>query len=164
MLRESLCGDGWTIKEKGAAGGYPASAPCSVLSVLMEQKRIDDLYYRENEKQAYACLEKDYEFIKNFSVSGEHMQQDCVDLVFYGIDTVAEIYLNGSKIGVTKNMHRTYRFAVKDTMKVGANELRIVFESPLRYIREFRSAENKSTDYAPTGCTPAKILVASSLL
>lgn len=154
MLRESLCGDGWTIKEKGAAGGYPASAPCSVLSVLMEQKRIDDLYYRENEKQAYACLEKDYEFIKNFSVSGEHMQQDCVDLVFYGIDTVAEIYLNGSKIGVTKNMHRTYRFAVKDTMKVGANELRIVFESPLRYIREFRSAENKSTDYAPTGCTP----------
>ena len=154
MLRESLCGDGWLIKEKGAVAGFDAKSPCSVLSVLMEQGKLDDLYYRENEKQALAPLEKDYEFIKNFSVSGEHMQQDCVDLVFYGLDTVSEIFLNGKKIGSTKNMHRTYRFSVKDTMRVGANELRIVFESPLRYVREFRPAENKKTSFAPTGALP----------
>ena len=53
MLKESLCGEGWLVREKGAASGYKAKAPCSVLSVLMEQKQIDNIYYRENEKNAF---------------------------------------------------------------------------------------------------------------
>ena len=93
MLKESLCGDGWTVREKGAASGYEAKAPCTVLSVLRENNKIDDIFYRENEERAKACLEKDYEFIKRFNVSGEHMQQDSVELVFYGLDTSAEIFL-----------------------------------------------------------------------
>jgi len=151
MLKESLCGEGWLVREKGAASGYKAKAPCSVLSVLMEQKQIDNIYYRENEKNAFACLEKDYEFIKNFSVSGEHMQQESVELVFYGLDTCTEIYLNDELLGRTRNMHRTYRYQVKDKIRVGANELRIVFESPLRFISEYRPEDNKKSDYTPTG-------------
>lgn len=153
MLKESLCGDGWTVREKGAASGYEAKAPCTVLSVLRENNKIDDIFYRENEEGAKACLEKDYEFIKRFNVSGEHMQQDSVELVFYGLDTSAEIFLNGSRLGAARNMHRTYRFDVKEKLHVGSNELCIAFESPLRFIREYTPGQGKDSDYTPTGST-----------
>ena len=109
MLKESLCGDGWTVREKGAASGYEAKAPCTVLSVLRENNKIDDIFYRENEEGAKACLEKDYEFIKRFNVSGEHMQQDSVELVFYGLDTSPPPLQNG-QTKTTMCLHRTYLY------------------------------------------------------
>lgn len=42
-------------------------------------------------------------------------------LKFDGIDTVADIYLNGTKIGSADNMHMSYEFPV--TLKAGENEL-----------------------------------------
>lgn len=41
-----------------------------------------------------------------------------VDLVFYGVDTVADILLNGSPLGTTDNMFVRYKYNVKDILKV----------------------------------------------
>lgn len=48
-------------------------------------------------------------------------------LVFEGIDTLAEIYLNGEKLGDTCDMHMTYRFAAP--LREKANELTVVIRS-----------------------------------
>ncbi len=55
-----------------------------------------------------------------------------VDLVFAGLDTFARITLNGTVLGETQNMNRTYRFAVKPHLVVGENHLVVAFDSAWR--------------------------------
>jgi beta-mannosidase len=52
------------------------------------------------------------------------------------IDTLAEIYLNGTHIGVANNMHRVWKFPVKGILQVGENELCVKISSPSKYIKE----------------------------
>lgn len=150
MIKESLNEAGW--KMKAAAGKiYDTTVPCSVMSVLLDAGVIEDPYYRENEKDALALFEKDYEFFCNFSVSGAHMQEDMIELVFYGLDTLAEIYLNGRLLTTTSDMHRTFRFSVKDQLRLGANELRLILRSPLEYLKNYKSEKGKEIGYTACG-------------
>lgn len=58
-----------------------------------------------------------------------------VDLVADGLDTVAQLALDGVPFATTRNMHRRYRFDLRRvTMASGASdhELSILFESPYR--------------------------------
>ncbi|MBE6611413.1 MAG: hypothetical protein E7632_02870 [Ruminococcaceae bacterium] len=51
------------------------------------------------------------------------------ELVFDGIDTIAEIYLNGEKLGDCENMHMQYRFDIADKCRSAGNELTVVIRS-----------------------------------
>lgn len=133
----------WQMREAGASQQYEVHIPGSVLSGLLENNAIEDPYYRENEYGARDLFWKDYEFEKVFEVSGQLMEKDCVDMVAYGLDTLAEIYVNGSLLAKTDNMHRTWRFSVKHLLQTGTNRIHIKFLSPLRYIAQYRPAENK---------------------
>jgi beta-mannosidase len=46
------------------------------------------------------------------------LKQKYVIIVFQGVDTIADIYLNDNFIGLTENMFVRYRFDVKDFLKV----------------------------------------------
>ena len=154
MKHMSLCGTGWKMTDCSSKETYAAAAPCSVLSVLLEAGVIKDPYYRENEKSILPYLEKDFILSRNFNVDGELMQEDCIELAFYGLDTITEIFLNGEKLAITKNMHRTYRFEVKDRLHMGANELFIHFHSPLQYIRDYLPQPHKEIALCPAGALP----------
>ena len=154
MNHISLCGAGWKMTDCSSGESYAATAPCSVLSVLLEAGVIKDPYYRENEKEVLPYLEKDYIFSRNFNVDGELMQEDGIELIFYGLDTITEILLNGEKLAITKNMHRTYRFDVKDRLHMGANELFIHFHSPLQYIKDYQPQPHKEISVCPVGALP----------
>lgn len=52
-----------------------------------------------------------------------------VHLVFDGIDTLADIFLNGEKIGETENMFITHRFDITDKIKEGANKVQVLIRS-----------------------------------
>lgn len=58
------------------------------------------------------------------------------ELVFEGIDTVAEVYLNGELLGNCANMHREWRFAVGSRLKPTDNELTVVIRSAELWARE----------------------------
>ena len=54
---------------------------------------------------------------------------DHLDLVFAGLDTFADVYLNDQAILHADNMFRTWRIPAKAALKPGPNTLRIVFHS-----------------------------------
>ena len=150
MIKESLGGSGW--KMKTASGKiYDATVPASVMSVLLDAGEMQDPYYRENEKEILPLFEKDYEFFRNFSINGTHVQADLIELVFYGLDTLADIYLNNKLLASVSDMHRTYRYPVKDLVRMGSNELRIVLHSPLTYLRSYKPAEGKESGFTACG-------------
>ncbi len=57
-------------------------------------------------------------------------------LEFQGLDTFAEVYLNGVHLGTADNMFLAYRFEVDGVLRSGENRLRVAFASPAEAIRE----------------------------
>ncbi len=62
-----------------------------------------------------------------------------VDLAFDGLDTVATVELGGRPLGSTANMHRSYRFDVRDRLGEGPAELAVTFRPALEYAEEQQS-------------------------
>ncbi|MBR5421070.1 MAG: glycoside hydrolase family 2 protein [Lachnospiraceae bacterium] len=151
MITIDLSKEKWEMTDLESSRRLPATAPGSVLSVLLDNEEIEDPYDGENERKLLSLFDRDYEFSCNFNLRGEFLQEDEQELVCYGLDTIAEITLNGERVGRCRNMHRTYRFAVKDKLHMGDNELTVKFFSPLRYIREYKAGEGREVRYTPDG-------------
>lgn len=151
MTKEFLNGT-WRMTRVRNNESYETSVPCSVMSVLFEKGRIEDPYYRDNADKTLSLFEEDYEFSTEFSINGDNMRHDAIDLVFYGIDTVADIYVNDILISSVNDMHRTYRFSVREYVNMGVNRLRVYIHSPLKYIREYMPSENKEINATANGC------------
>ena len=123
--------------------GIPCNAPCSLYSVLLEHKLMEDPFYGLNEQQATALCEEPCSFSATFQVEREH---SFMELVFDGLDTICDIFLNGEKIGSVKNMHRTFVYDVRNKVKLGANTIQLNFASPIAYFRKMEQARHVYTN------------------
>jgi beta-mannosidase len=105
---------------------------------------LEDAYYRENEALAGSVAEYDYIYEKEFSLGDAFLSMKKIELLCEGIDTVADISINGFLIAHTENMHRTYEFDVKALLRIGENKIQVKLYSPLEYIRS-KGALNNGT-------------------
>ncbi len=112
------------------------SLPVSVYQTLIDNEKIENPYYRENEYKYRDISADDYDFKTVFTVDKDVLSHDRVYLQFDGIDTLSDIYVNNIYIGSTDNMFRTYRFDVKDKLTCGDNKLKISIKSPIKYINK----------------------------
>lgn len=124
------------MKAYGLKGSYQARIPGSVLSTLLDAGAIEDPYYRQNEYTARDLFWQDYIFERSFEVTQELLNQDVIQLVCYGIDTLADLYINDMHVIYMDNMHRTWRIPIKEYLHEGSNSIRFYFKSTLRYIEE----------------------------
>ena len=138
-MKQQLLSSGWmlTIPEDNVyhigPDPIPATIPGSVYSCLLENKLMPDPYWRDNELDALKLMENDFLFTEHFVPEKEVLSSDRVILKFDGIDTIADITLNGTFLGHTENMHRSFEFDVKELLKEGENELTVKFFSPLKF-------------------------------
>ena len=126
----------WRMRRLDETDFRDAAVPGSCMADLLAQGVIPDPFYRENEKIVKHCFDYDYEYRRTFPVSRELLDHDRVTLVFEGLDTLAEVSVNGRFVLKADNMHRTWRVDVKDTLHPGDNEISVTFRSPNRYIAE----------------------------
>lgn len=110
--------------------------PGTVFGTFVANGSMPDPYYRENELEAVRLADNDYEYKKLFSLEKSHLDTDRLLLVFEGIDTLSDVYLNGKLLGSTYNMHVRCEFDVLGAAKAGENELKVVIHSPVKYIRQ----------------------------
>lgn len=128
--------ENWKMCIAGTGEYLPASVPGSVYNDLLANGRMEDPYYRDNETKALEVMEDDFEYVSRFDVEGGLLECDQVLLHFDGIDTLGDIWVNGTLIGDVNNMHRTWEFPVKRILRETGNELKIVLHSPTKFIRE----------------------------
>lgn len=114
----------------------PAVVPGSVYSDLLRNNRMEDPYYRDQEEKALALMDHDFEYRISFEVPEDIWQEEEILLTFLGIDTAADLYLNGIHLGYVENMHRTWEFSVKKYIRKKENELKAVLYSPTRLIEK----------------------------
>lgn len=158
MIKLELNGD-WKLRNEEGKTLCPVKVPGSVISGLYAAGKIEHPYYRDNEYVTRELFQKDYEFVRQFEISKELWEEDELTLICEGLDTLTQIYINGSQIASTDNMHRTYSFSVKEYLKQGENEIRIVFQSVLQYIDNYSYQENKTIHYVPCGAMKGNQLV-----
>lgn len=107
--------------------------PGSIYNDLITNKLIDDPYYRANEAKMLDYMRDDYAYSRTFVVKKKDLNKE-ISLVFLGLDTVCEIYVNGMHVMNTYNMHRRYNININDYVKEGLNKLEVVIKSCLDFI------------------------------
>jgi beta-mannosidase len=126
-MKKLLLNGSWTLESPGLSEPpVPAQVPGSVYNDLLCAGRMPDPFYRDNEMQALALMENDFYYTRTFSVPEDLF--DCSELLLRceGLDTVAEIRINGVTVGRADNMHRTWEYDVREFLKAGENEITVI--------------------------------------
>ena len=155
-MRKSLNGK-WLLNsnflEEKHISNLKVTIPSSIYYDLYRNKIITDPFYRDNEARMLNIMEDDFTYSRSFIINKSQISKE-ISLVFLGIDTVSEIYINNKLVKKTYNMHRRYDININDFINIGKNELKVIIKSPLKFIRE---EEKKIThklmnmDYAVKG-------------
>lgn len=122
---------GWTFSQKNDDQWYSAEVPGSVQRDLTRLGILPDPFYGTNEKEVQWVEDENWDFRKSFTVTEEQLRYDEAALLFEGLDTHADVFLNGARILRAENMFIGYEIPVKDLLKVGENHLYIRFYSPI---------------------------------
>ncbi len=110
---------------------HPAQVPSVVQTDLLKNKLIPDPFDRDNEYRLQWIGLADWEYQTVFQVDAAALGRDHLDLVFEGLDTYADVYLNDQAILHSDNMFRHWRVPAKAALKPGPNTLRLVFHSAI---------------------------------
>ena len=139
---------GWQFREAGKDDWHNATVPGCIHTDLLANKLIDDPFYRDNEKKQQWIGKTNWEYQTTFNLDAKALQHDHLDLVFTGLDTYAEVFLNDKPILKADNMFRTWRVDSRTFLHTGENILLIRFRSPINEILP-RMAELKFQLPAP---------------
>ncbi|MBN1219435.1 MAG: glycoside hydrolase family 2 protein, partial [Anaerolineae bacterium] len=105
MLKQSLTG-AWQFRQANTQEWLPAQVPGGVHTDLLALNRIPDPFVADNEKKVQGVAEADWQYRRTFSPEAAGLAHDQLFLVCDGLDTLAEVTLNGQLLGQTENMFR----------------------------------------------------------
>jgi beta-mannosidase len=108
---------------------HPAQVPGVVQTDLQRSGLIPDPFDRDNEFRLQWIGLADWEYQTTFQLDAAALAHEHADLIFEGLDTFAEVYVNGQNILHADNMFRRWRIPAKALLNPGVNTLRIVFRS-----------------------------------
>jgi beta-mannosidase len=108
-----------------------ASVPGTVHTDLFAHKLIPDPYVGAPEAGLQWIGLADWEYRSRFDAGSAVRARSRSELVFHGLDTFAEVWLNGVKLLDADNAFRTWRVPVQGRLRARDNELRIVLHSPI---------------------------------
>ncbi|HVZ84072.1 MAG TPA: glycoside hydrolase family 2 protein [Terracidiphilus sp.] len=137
---------GWQFRQIAAgqtaeAGWLPATVPGDVHLDLLANKKIPDPFYRDNEAKLQWIEDASWEYRITFNVTAALLTRSNVDLVFDGVDSAATVYLNGTEVLRPDDAFRIWRVPAKSHLHAGANQLRIVFPSPIQAAQQVAAAD-----------------------
>lgn len=126
-----LPGDDRLAAHPEAATWQAATVPGTVHTDLLAHGLIPDPYVGAPEAGLQWIGLADWEYRSRFDAPREALARARSELVFEGLDTFAEVYLNDEQLLLADNAFRTWRVPVQGRLRAQGNELRIVFRSPI---------------------------------
>ncbi len=132
VLRVLPLSGGWEFAEAGTEEWRRAEVPGTIHQDLLRHGLLPDPFYGKNEEKVQWVEDKDWEYRTTFTVTSEQLSHDAASLIFEGLDTYADVYLNGSLLLRADNMFVGHSIPVKQVLREGENRLRVYFHSPIR--------------------------------
>ena len=125
---KDLTGD-WKFSRAGKNNWYSAKVPGTVHTDLMANKLIPDPFIGFNEDSVQWIEDEDWIYQTTFQMDSAELNYNRQELIFEGLDTYADVYLNDELIISADNMFIPWQKECSDLLKDGENELRIIFHS-----------------------------------
>ncbi|WP_336779714.1 beta-mannosidase [Paenibacillus illinoisensis] len=122
----------WTFKACEDQEWLPAQVPGCVHTDLLKLDKIPDPFYGTNEKEIQWIDKKDWEYRTEFDINEDLLSQEHLEIVFDGLDTYADVYVNDQHVLSADNMSRVWNVDVKSIVKASGNVIRIRFRSPIQ--------------------------------
>lgn len=105
---------------------YNARVPGCIHTDLQDQGLIDNPFYADNEDSVRWVEHKTWTYRASFNCPASKYEN--ISLLFEGIDTYADIFLNDSLLGKAANMFRPHEFVLsRDLLKKGTNVVTVRF-------------------------------------
>jgi beta-mannosidase len=125
----------WSLRASRGPAGFtdwmPALVPGCVHTDLLRDRKIPDPFYGTNEKALQWIGTTDWEYRSTFVADAALLARERVEIVFQGLDTYAEVSVNGARVLSADNMFRTWRADLKGHLAAGTNTVLVHFRSPL---------------------------------
>lgn len=119
---------GWNLKTDTLNINLQVNIPSEAHADLYENGLIPHPYGEgDEEKQLQWIPQHQWDYSLKFDVDKNIWQNDNIDLIFNGLDTYADVWLNGEKILHSDNMFVRYEKDVKNLLKKRDNELKVRF-------------------------------------
>lgn len=122
---------GWEFSQAGSDEWMSARVPGTVHQDLLDHGRLPDPFYGMNEQKVQWVEKEDWLYRTAFTVTADQLKSDAAWLTFEGLDTYADVYLNGSLLLKSDNMFVGHTVPVKAVLREGENRLMIRFRSPV---------------------------------
>ena len=133
----------------------PASVPGGVYTDLRQAGVLaQDIYYRFNDLEYRWVAKEDWTYRGVFTVDKLLLEESMIELDCHGLDTVANVVLNGVEIGGSNNMFVRYIWDVKNAVVEGENILEIYFQSPITYSQQQFELQVAEHHLVPPVCQP----------
>jgi len=114
-----------------AAAWRAAHVPGSVQTDLLAAGAIGDPFHRDNEAALQWIGLADWQYQLPLAIDATTLRHAHVELVFDGLDTFADVSLNGHPLLTADNMFRRWRVPVKSVLQAGSNTLLVTLHSPI---------------------------------
>ncbi|HEY5091268.1 MAG TPA: hypothetical protein VIK30_14915, partial [Polyangia bacterium] len=125
----------WSFRApKGPAGfgdWMPALVPGCVHTDLLRDGKIPDPFYGANEKALQWIEKTEWEYRSTFVADAALLRRERIEIVFQGLDTYAEVSVNGVRVLSADNMFRSWRAEIKAHLAGGTNLVVVRFHSPI---------------------------------
>ena len=124
--------EGWKFRQARLTNWYPATVPRVVHTDLLQNKIIEDPFFRLNERGLQWIDKEDWVYETCFTLAAGMMRKENMELVFEGLDTYADVYLNDECILKADNMFRRWSIPVRQYIREENNILKVYFHSPVK--------------------------------
>ncbi len=121
--------ENWSFCQEGDTTFFSAEIPGTIHTDLLRNEIIKDPFYGCNENDLQWIGEKNWIYKTQFFTDNKLLKNSKIILVFEGLDTYAEVFLNGHEVLKANNMHRKWEVDCKEFLFPGNNELEIRFLS-----------------------------------
>jgi beta-mannosidase len=137
----------WALSDESGEYRVACHLPGDGISALQAAGVISDPYFGRNEYDLRWIAERDWTVRREFSHDGT----PC-DLVIDGLDTVAEVRLNGTVVLSAANAFRRWRVSAAGHLRKGLNDVAITFRSSVREGAALQAAQPFFVPWAAQNC------------
>ena len=127
----------WILRNHDRSVEINVEVPSTIFEILIDKHLIEDPFYGNNEHTMQHIYNDEWEYEVNFDLEEHLLSYKHLILRFKGLDTFADIHLNGTSLGSTENMFRSYEYDITKLVKESNNRLKVVFESPVQKAKQF---------------------------
>ncbi len=131
----------WKFSESGKNEWLAATVPGTIHTDLLANGKIPDPYIGTNESKVQWVETKTWEYRTLFNVEDSIWKSERKELVFEGLDTYAQVYLNDELILTAENMFISYHIENPKGLKQTNNLLRIIFHPVSELIKQNKTKE-----------------------